>query len=290
MYTLQNLSTLEDPDSAYATPPVGFNLPSGVFYDLTCPQDGSGRNFFVDPSRGEYDLERNNAGGMHVRRVELRYGGKPTFATRTDKSWGRFPFAMDRYVLHPQGVVLGVSYATHKLWMLNLPTEPTTDDKASQAAMSGGEGKRDGLLDGPRAIAVGLDGRVLVLEGGNHRIQAFDIEGKPVPYFKDPKGGAKIPRMDLKEPQNSTYLDLAVEAKGYIYVLRYRNEPRPENYQVDLYEPDGTFLVSTPRVAADKLTVDLLRNMFTLNYEVILGKDGRTEPSVSLWIPPAPRP
>ena len=288
MYTLQNVSTLENPDSAYATPPVGFNLAPGVFYDVTSPDDGSGRNFFVDSSRGEYDLEKNHAGGMHLRRVEVRYQGRPDFATRTDKSWGRFPFALDRYVLHPQGVVLGVSYSTHKLWILPLATAPSSDDKAPQAVMSAGNGRREGLLDGPRAIAVGLDGRVLVLEGVNNRIQAFDIEGKPVAYFKNPDGGKKLPYLALKDPANSTYLDLAVEAKGYLYVLRYRNDPRPENYQVDLYEPDGTFLVSTPRVAADKLTVDLLRNMYTLNYEVILGKDGRTEPSVSLWTPPAP--
>lgn len=288
MYTLQNLSTLEDPDSAYATPPVGFNLPGAVFYDVTSAQDGSGRNFFVDASRGDFDAEKNPAGGMHLRRVELKYLGKPDFATRSNKSWGRFPVGIDRYVLHPQGVVLGVSYKSHKLWMLKLPAAASSDDLAAQATMAGGEGKREGLLDGPRALAVGLDGRVLVLEGGNDRIQAFDLEGKPVRYFKNPKGGENISTLALKDPANSSYLDLAVEAKGYLYVLRRRNGTGPENYQVDLYEPDGTFLVSTPKVAADKITVDLLRNMYTLNYEVILGKDDRTEPSISLWIPPAP--
>jgi hypothetical protein len=225
---------------------------------------------------------------MHLRSVTLRHGGKPDFATGTNQSWGRFPFPMDRYVLHPQGVVLGVSYSTHMLWILPLPNAPTSDDAAPQATMAGGEGRREGLLDGPRAIAVGLDGRVLVLEGSNHRVQAFDIHGKPVQYFKNPAGGSKLSIMALRDPENATYLDLAVEAKGYLYVLCRRKDPSPENYQVDLYEPDGTFLVSTPRVTADKLTVDLLRNMYTLNYETILGRNDRTEPSVSLWIPPAP--
>ena len=287
MYTLQNMSTLEDPESAFAQPKVGFTYPPGVLYDLTAPQDG-GRHFFVDSSRGIYDLEKNHAGGMHLRSLTLRHGGKPDFATGTNQSWGRFPFPMDRYVLHPQGVVLGVSYSTHKLWILPLPSAPTTDDNAPQATMAGGEGRREGLLDGPRAIAVGLDGRVLVLEGANHRVQAFDIQGKPVQYFKNPAGGNKLSTMALRDPENATYLDLAVEAKGYLYVLCRRKDPIPENYRVDLYEPDGTFLVSTPRVTADKLTVDLLRNMYTLNYETILGSNDRTEPSVSLWIPPAP--
>ncbi|GLQ87688.1 hypothetical protein [Dyella flagellata] len=291
MYTLQNLSTLEDPGSAYATPPVGFNNAPGVFYDLASPEDGSGRNFFADATRGNFHAADNPAGGMHIRRVALTYRGKPpTFATRSNESWGRFPLPMDRYILHPQGIVLGINYSTHKIFILRLPVKPTTDDKAPIATMSAGEGWREGMLNGPRAIASGVDGRVLVLEGGNDRIQAFDVEGKPVAYFKDPDGGsAKLSTMKLREPENSTYLDLAVEAKGYLYVLRYRGSAEPQNYRVDLYEPDGQFLVSTPSVAADKITVDLLRNMFALNYEVILGKDGRTEPSVSLWIPPPPK-
>ncbi|WP_266159266.1 hypothetical protein [Dyella silvatica] len=290
MYTLQNLSTLESPDSAYAIPAVGFNSAPGVFYDVASPQDGSGRNFFADSSRGDFHAEQNPAGGMHLRRMALIYDGKPpSLATRTNESWGRFPMPMDRYILHPQGVVLGINYSTHKIFMLPLPAKPSTDDKAPLATMAAGEGFREGLLNGPRAIATGLDGRVLILEGGNRRIQAFDAQGKPVAYFKDPKGGgSKLSTISLIEPDRSTYLDLAVEAKGYLYVLRYRDAMAPENYFVDLYEPDGSFLVSTPRVAADKLTVDILRNMFTLNYEVILGKGGRPEPSVSLWIPPAP--
>lgn len=289
MYTLQNLSTLENPGSGYARPAVGFNNAPGVFYDVASPQDGSGRNFFTDASRGEFHAEQNPAGGMHLRRVALTYGGKPpVFATGSNESWGRFPWSMDRYILHPQGVVLGISYSSHKIFILPLPKTPTTDDKAPLATMAAGEGFREGMLNGPRAIATGLDGRVLILESTNHRIQAFDVAGKPVDYFKNPAGGKNISTMQLREADASTYLDLAVEAKGYLYVLRYRNAAQAENYMVDIYEPDGSFLVSTPRVAADKITVDLLRNMFTLNYEVILGKDGRTEPSVSLWIPPAP--
>jgi hypothetical protein len=261
-----------------------------VFYDLASPQDGSGRNFFADSSRGDFHTAQNPTGGMHLRRVALTYAGKPpSFATRTNESWGRFPMAMDRYILHPQGVVLGITYSNHKIFILPLPEKASTDDKAPLATMAAGEGFREGMLNGPRAIATGLDGRVLILEGGNHRIQAFDIDGKPVAYFKDPAGGStKLSTMQLSAPERSTYLDLAVEAKGYLYVLRYVDSKSPENYMVDLYEPDGSFLVSTPRVTADKITVDILRNMFTLNYELILGKGGRPEPSVSLWIPPAP--
>jgi hypothetical protein len=40
-------------------------------------------------------------------------------------------------------------------------------------------------------------------------------------------------------------------------------------------------------LAAARLQVDLWRNVFTLNYEIVQGS-GRTEPSVSEWIPSTP--
>ncbi|MEO8672829.1 MAG: hypothetical protein ABI411_16035 [Tahibacter sp.] len=292
MYTLQNLSTLKRPDAAYAAPKIGFGLAPGIFYDVASPQDGSGRNFFIDASRGEFDPETNKAGGMHLRRLALVYeGAAPDFSVRNDKSWGRFPLALDRYLLHPQGKVIGISYRFNKLFILPLPNTASTDATAPLATMASGEGFREGLINGPKAIATGLDGRVLVLEAANHRIQAFDLDGKPVAYFADPANpkGTKLSTMALTDPGESVYRDLAVEAKGYLYVLRNRGDGgNPANYQVDLYEPDGRFLVSTSGVTADKITVDLLRNMFSLNFEAILGKGGRVEPSVSLWIPPAP--
>jgi hypothetical protein len=158
--------------------------------------------------------------------------------------------------------------------------------------MASGEGFREGLVKGPRGMATGLDGYVRILESINQRIQAFDIYGNPVPYFADPNNpDQKSPTMNLVDPGNSFYLDLAVESKGYIYVLRYTGDGSlPSEYRVDLYKPDGTPLVSTFNVTAAKIAVSLLRNLFTLNYEVFLGLDARTEPSVSLWIPPAPDP
>ena len=96
--------------------------------------------------------------------------------------------------------------------------------------------------------------------------------------------------MELRAAKESQFLDLAVEAEGYLYVLRFTEESKPEKYFVDIYEPTGNFLVSTPNFAADKMSVDLYRNLFALNYEIIEGKDGRPEPSVSQWIPPAPKP
>ncbi|WP_460503544.1 hypothetical protein, partial [Hymenobacter agri] len=147
---------------------------------------------------------------------------------------------------------------------------------------------REGLLRNPSALAIGLDGAVLVLE--SQRVQAFDLHGNPVPYFRDPQQpGRKISTLALNQPKGTQYLDLAVEGKGYLYVLaRQGAGRRPDDYRLIIYTPDGEQLVSTPRMAADKLTVGLDRSVYTLNYEVLLGPNGRTEPSVSQWVPPAP--
>jgi hypothetical protein len=72
-------------------------------------------------------------------------------------------------------------------------------------------------------------------------------------------------------------------------VLTEENGGRePNDYVLTIYTPDGQQLVTTSGVAAAKLALGLDRSLYTLNYEWIFGKGRRTEPSVSLWIPPAP--
>jgi hypothetical protein len=270
--------------------PVGFSAQSGVTYDLTSANDGSGRSFFIDPSRGNFDPEKNPAGGFHLRRVALS-AGAPQFGVGNNQSWGRFPRPVDSFVVHPQGRIAAISAEADKIFILTLPAAPTADTAAAMASMVGGEGLRDGLLLRPRAIAVALDGRLLVLEDGNRRIQSFDYTGNPVKYFKSDSGDKSCTMPLRASQQTATYLDLSVEAKGYMFVLYFEGDSasvQASNYRVDIYEPDGTFLVSTPGVAAAKIAVDLARTMFTLNYATLSGPGGRTEPSVSMWLPPPP--
>jgi hypothetical protein len=91
------------------------------------------------------------------------------------------------------------------------------------------------------------------------------------------------------------YLDIGVETKSFIYVLSYKGTGSdPSDYRLDIYNPDGSWLARTPKnegdagVNAAKFVVDQWRNLYTLNYEVILGPNNRTEPSVSTWIPSTP--
>jgi hypothetical protein len=291
MYAMQNLSMLQDPESAGAISPVGFALQCGVAYDIGASDDGSGANFYLDPSSGTFDAATNLAGGHHLRRIALSLGGRPRFEPGSNESWGRFPRAVDSFVVHPQGYVAGVSAHQSKLYILQLQTVAKANEKSTMASLYSGEGSRVGLLDRPVAIAVALDGRLLVLEEGNRRIQCFDISGNPVPYFKQAGSSEKSAVLPLRATSApiTAYLDLSVEGKGYLFVLACdENGSKPEHYRVDIYEPDGTFLVSTPRVAAARIAVDLARGLYTLNWETLIGADNRTEPSVSHWLPPPP--
>jgi hypothetical protein len=57
------------------------------------------------------------------------------------------------------------------------------------------------------------------------------------------------------------------------------------DYRLDIYQPNGPWLARTVGVNAARIVLDMWRNLYTLNYEAFLGPGGRTEPSVSTWIP-----
>jgi hypothetical protein len=101
-----------------------------------------------------------------------------------------------------------------------------------------------------------------------------------------------ISTMAMREQgeESINYLDIAVENKGYIYVLSSKGHDSSIVYMLDIYNPDGSVLLEKPQtgVNAAKLTVDEWRSLFTLNYECFLGPGARTEPGVSVWIPSTP--
>jgi hypothetical protein len=103
-----------------------------------------------------------------------------------------------------------------------------------------------------------------------------------------------IATMPLKDGASAdvTYLDVGVETKGFIYVLSYQGTGSDSaDYHLDIYNPNGVWLSRTPSssdysgVNGARIVVDQWRNLYTLNYETILGPNNRTEPSVSIWIP-----
>lgn len=137
----------------------------------------SPRNYYLDSRSYASDQK------CYLRQVSLD-DGSGTFDYTPGTSWGAFAGAtLDGLVVHPNGYVIGVNYEYHKMLILQLPESATDDADAPVAVPFSGKGLREGLLQGPVALAVTPDGRVLVLEQDNARIQAFDTMANPVPCF-----------------------------------------------------------------------------------------------------------
>ncbi len=103
-------------------------------------------------------------------------------------------------------------------------------------------------------------------------LAAFDVKGNPVPCFA---GNTSSVALRSEGSATVQIVDVSVEAKNYIYVLKYlapRSGAVPATaYRLDLYNPDGSFLTQVSGLAAARLHVDLWRNLFTLNYEIVPG-------------------
>jgi hypothetical protein len=450
LYALHNLSVLADPGSKLKASAIGLTDRPGIAY---APSTNGGdavdqTNFVIDP-RG---------GGMNLRQVTLGDGhGDFGLGNAGLQSWGSFPLEnIDAVAVHPSNAVIACSWQDAKLMILNLPSTPAPDGKAPVALMVSGEGLRQGLMSGPKALAVAPDGRILVLESLNRRVQAFDTKGNPVPSFTpgpplnfkldtsqvaatldggkvpdafqaglegirftrmftlpasfvaqldsarfapegdplikalsekgvllayepdamtDPAQSAQIEVLQagkswiVTDPRNFawhllleggtiavyrrvtqaevrvekpgqqwllldlavglawrlapsfgspgktevrqclsyfplrparvgafTYLDMAVEALGYVYVLAYLNDGAdPTDYVLDVYAPDGTFVLRTPdpsvtddpqNVVAGRIAVDIWRNLYALTYEP-LNAPG-PQPGLAHWNPTPP--
>jgi len=224
---------------------------------------------------------------MQLRALSLQ-PGQPILPA-PDLSFGRFVGPVDDLAIHPAGYAVALSKAPCKLQIVKLGTQ-VADGDAPVASIYSGRGTRAGLLSTPTAVSGSLD-KILVLDSTptypQGCIVAFDFKGNPVYCFAQdspvmplrPEGGGVIP------------VDLSVEAKGYLYVLKYlppaSGPVLASDYRLDIYNPDGSFLTQVAGLAAARLQVDLWRNLFTLNYEIVQGS-GRTEPSVSQWIPSTP--
>lgn len=455
MYVLQNISILsvDSLNERLKQSEVGFKVQPLIAYNTfgVGPDEKTitPYNFIVDSRFGKY----------YLRQIDLRDGSHTFGLIDANKSWGTFIIPhLDAMIVHPSGYVIAVSWQYSKMQILQLGEGPVDDALAPEAQIVSSQGVLQGLTHGPIALAVTPDGRVLLLETQNARVQAFDTKGNPVPSFPgaqrftlptadyvatldaevfspalqaafrdngltflfansnpdfrraldgavlneiiiaafaeegvflcynqtaeggiDPVGSSTVtvvtpgsrwvvtdPQMPasytlwlangavqvsddltavdvkmmargvkwqindragarsylltvdpakpaeisvadylsympLHQPAGITYLDIAVEAKGYIYVLSHRGDGmRPSDYILDIYQPDGRFLVTSPDaalipdpakrqyLAAARLVVDPFRTVVALNYGSFLGPNDRTEPVVSQWTPSTP--
>ncbi len=284
MFTFQAIDDRATPDNGQMFVPEGFNSKPLLLFDIDGPASGVGNNFWLDPRDGLY----------HVRQVILD-GSSHTFDLTAGKSWGRFNQQIDAAVIHPAGYIVGVhaSHTSVKLESLRLGSAMVADADAPLANMYSGFGTREGLLQLPVGIAATPNSGVIVLEEADPqlhrpeaRLQAFDLLGNPAPIFS---GNTAIAAL-RQENVPVKLLDLAVESKGYIYVLKFLNDGSSvADYLLDIYNPDGTWLTQTGGISAGRINVDLWRTLYTLNFGIIAKPSGgRTEPSVSIWLPSTP--
>lgn len=285
-FTVENVSLLQTPQDGYATA-SGIVVTPGLAYQRTGPSDGSGLNFYLDANPAS-----NPGQEAHLRRLELVWSSghsrPPSFDPSPGLSWGRFPFPMDRLAAfndHVAGISFDVNHS--KVYVVQVPPEGLSPETSPRAVMFAGPGTRVGLISVPRAITFGMQGQILVLEQGTCRIQAFDTSGNPLPQFDPDATGVQQATMPLANATARTvWLDVAVEPQGYLYVLSYEAPGfSPDQYHLDLYRPDGSFLARTDSFAAAAIAVDIIRDVYSLNYEQLEGA-GVPEPSVGLWVPP----
>jgi len=278
LFQFANMSIAQDPESGHKTSGCGFFNMVRLVYDLMGSQNN---NFYLD-----------NSGEKHLaRQIRLALDQKPDFdGPDSNQCWGAFSLHSDAFLLHPSRKLISINSEYDKIEVLHLPDTAVPDEDAPLALIYSSGGTRTGLISGPICGAVAPDGAILILESKNRRIQAFDLGGNPAPHFGAKKDKYYVP---LKEETTAvTYLDMAVEFVGYLYVLSYITDQGLYQYSLDIYTPEGDWLCRTTGVNASKLDVDFWRNAYTLNYETLKYPDETlpsvTEPSVSQWIPSTP--
>ena len=146
-------------------------------------------------------------------------------------------------------------------------------------------------LNNPIAMTIDFDGNIILIDtnSGKYVLRVFDRFG----IVKTEYDGFVNGIFTLKEENGVEYLDISVESKGYIYVLKKING----TYKVDVYNPSSATPYE-PEITVDsfnagKMEVDFWRNIYALNFEPTdttdaINPNKEFDPSLSIWIPSLP--
>ncbi len=268
LYQFANIGMTPDPQKSFMFSGSGFPQPARLAYDRGAT--ASNHAFYVDTSGGTNIVRRITMVDVDV---------PPTFdPPGSNKAVGRFTYKPDAFLIHSTGKLISINAAASQMEVLDPPNETPVDDASANLAIpASGFGTRPGLLNGPVCATIS-NGYVLIVEQGNNRIQALDTGGNPCNIFVNNTS----PFIPLKPRNNVTYVDVAAEKMGYLYVLV--DDGDLGVFAMDIYDPDGNFVATTNDVRASRVAIDLFRNTYLLNFEK-LASATRVEPSVSQWIP-----
>ncbi len=278
-FQFSNISTTDDPQSQFFFTGCTFESAPRLVYDLL---NRKNNNFYLDTTSSGPNYQ-----GV-IRQVRLDKNNNPGFDEPTSNlAWGKLQHPSDALLLHPAGKIISIANSRNKFEVVDLPDAAMSDADAPFSNSYAAKGLRPGLLYGPVLAALDPDGTILVIEAGNKRIQAFDINGNAAPIF--PNGAYFVP---LKNQTVIRYLDFNVEFKGYMFVLSIVNVNSNEVFTLDIYEPTGEWLAATTGFEAARIAVNYWRDIYAQNSQVLLLPGGalpaRTEPSISHWIPSTP--
>jgi hypothetical protein len=268
MPVAENGSTvaLPPPSKPYARPPF-------LLFDAFVGKTDVGNHVLLEPD--------DASDGYFLRLVNL---DSDTGAVTWDstRALGKFPLPVSAAALHSSGRVVTVHTDSGRVGMVH----PANTSLAGTAAYTSGPGTQIGLLQSPIAVAVTNPGVVLILEAGAQQLAAFDLNGNPIKYFGSDSSQYRAPLATA-----GTYLDMAVDGASHIYLLYYTGDgSQPNDYHVDVYNPDGTPLTThSAGTNIAKLAVDYWRSIFGVNFTAINSPGGSVAmPSISRFDPSDP--
>jgi len=262
-----------------AGPKEGYARPPFLLFDAFVGREDRGNHVLLEPD--------DTSDAYYVRQVSL---DPTTGAISWDSSTalGAFTLPVSAAALHSSGRVVALHTDSGRVGWL----KPVATPRPQLAAYSAGPGSQPGLLQSPTAIAVTNPGMVLILEVGAGQLAAFDLNGNPAKYF-----GPNQDQYTQKLANPGTYLDLAVDGSGQIYLLYYTGDgSQPDDYRVDVYTAAGEPLATqSPGVNVAKLAVDYFRSIYAANFDPITDQGtttpridpalGVAEPSISRFDP-----
>lgn len=198
-----------------------FDVPNGKYSELTEVGDGAlqkplgvdvdqkGRVYVADGTLKFIFVFDET--GKYVKRI----GGPAHFdrlSSVTVDPTGKRVYAVD---------IGGVSSQNHRVRVFD-------GDTGAHVMDIGTRGTGAGEFNLPRDLAIGKDGRLYVVDGGNFRVQVFDAEGRYLTSF------GKVGRQfgDFSRPK-----EIATDADGNVYVA----DTAFGNFQI--FSPDGDLLM-----------------------------------------------